>query len=567
MGLCPFHSEKTPSFSVNPEKRFFYCFGCGTGGNVINFVMQIENLSFMEAVTKLAQDAGIPIPDVSPERRRVQEKRQRLMELNQQAARYYYRNLRSSFGSEARKYLAARGIDQQLARTFFIGYAPPGWDNLVNFLESQDVDLTEAAEAGLISPGRRGYVDRFRDRIIFPICDHLGRFIGFGGRIIGDGHPKYLNTAETPIFQKGRIFYGLNWSKDAIKSADRAVVVEGYTDLISLYAKGVHNVVASLGTAFTSDHARLLERFTKNVTIAFDSDAAGERAVQRGMKLLRSAGMNVWVARLPDGDDPDGFARRHSAADVQAWLGQALPLVEYLITEALTRHNLHSREGKFAASHEVIGILAELENAVEREEYIRFAASRLQVSDDALRADVSRRMTEGGPEDGSLQSKSHIIPKNRHTIRRVQIPEVSHEELVERDILRWILHEPELLNQFKAEGFAAEDFSVAPYRHLFNLLAQGEWDEEGAAVAGELLALDRPTGKWLEYINQFQEIVWKRTLIEIEEKLSSLENERKGFDIHMELYVLLKEYYDVRRTVILSRRRDSARPAGRGENA
>lgn len=563
MGLCPFHSEKTPSFSVNPEKRFFYCFGCGTGGNVINFVMKIENLSFTEAVIKLAQEAGIPVPEVSPERQRIQEKRQRLMELNQLAARFYYRNLRSSFGSQARKYLTGRGIDEQLARTFFIGYAPPGWDNLVNFFESQDIDLTEAAEAGLVAPGRRGYVDRFRDRIIFPICDHLGRFIGFGGRIIGDGHPKYLNTAETPVFQKGRIFYGLNWSKDAIKNADQAVVVEGYTDLISLYAKGVQNVVASLGTAFTAEHARLLERYTKNIVIAFDSDAAGERAVQRGMKLLRSAGMKVWVARLPEGEDPDGFARRHSAADVQAWLGQALPLVEYLITEALNRHNIHTREGKFAASHEIIDVLAELENAVERDEYIRYAANKLQINEAALRVDVGKRQTE----EGGFRPKPHIMPKNRHTIRRVQIPEVSHEELVERDILRWVLHQPELLDDFKAKGFSADDFSAAQYQHLFNLLAQGEWDEEGAAVAGELLALDQPNGKWTEYINQFQEIVWKRTLTEIEEKLSSLENERKGFDIHMELYVLLKEYYDVRRTVILSRRRDLARPAGRGENA
>lgn len=530
---------------------------------MINFVMRTQNISFTEAAIQLAQEVGVPVPHISNEDRRSEEQRQRLMDVNQLAARYYYRNLRSSFGTQAQAYLEQRGISKELARTFFLGYAPSGWDNLVKFLQAQDVDLGDADTAGLISQGRHGYVDRFRERIIFPICDHLGRFIGFGGRIIGDGHPKYLNTAETPIFHKGRIFYGLNWAKDAIKERDRVIVVEGYTDLISLYAKGIKNVVASLGTAFTTDHARLLGRFTKNVTIAFDGDAAGERATQRGMKLLRQAGMIVAVARLAEGQDPDGFARDHSPEDVEAWINSAQPLLEYLITQAVSEHNVHTREGKFAASNEVISILAELDNAVERDEYVRYAAGKLQVHEDSLRADVNKHRAEG---PGSTQ-ESHIIPRNRHTIRRVQISALSHEELVERELLRWILHEPDLLDNLTEQGFSAEDFAVAEYRHLMSLLAQGEWDEQGAATAGEILVLDRPSGKWPEYISQFQAVVWKRRLSKIEEKLSSLENERKGFDIHMELYVLLKEYYDIRRSVFLSKGKSRKRPAGRGEYA
>ncbi|NLM55791.1 MAG: DNA primase [Firmicutes bacterium] len=563
VGLCPFHSEKTPSFSVNPEKRFFYCFGCGTGGNVINFVMRMHNLPFTEAVIQLAGDAGIEVPQISQEERRSHELRERIMEINQLAARYYYRTLRSPAAEHACRYLAGRGISQALARTFFLGYAPDGWDQLVQFLEGQQVNLEDAQTAGLISLGQKGYVDRFRARIIFPICDHLGRFIGFGGRIIGDGHPKYLNTAETPVFQKGRVFYGLNWAKDAIKRADRAVIVEGYTDVISLYAKGVQNVVASLGTALTTAHARLLGRFTKHVTIAFDGDQAGERATLRGMQLLTQAGMSVRVARLGSGQDPDGFARSHSSEDVQAWLAQAQPLVEYMINQALAQHNLDTREGKLAASHEVITVLAEIENAVERDEYIRYAAGKLRVHEDSLRADVNKHRTGGTRE----QSDSHTRPRNRHTIRRVQIPTVSHGELVERDLLRWVLHQPELLDQVTAAGFAAEDFAAAEYRHLFSLLVQGEWDELGANTAGQLLSLDQPTGQWQEYLNQFQAVVWKRRLSEIEEKLSSLENEREGFDIHMELYVLLKHYYDLRQTVFLSKEKRAARPGGRGEDA
>lgn len=563
VGLCPFHSEKTPSFTVNPEKRFFYCFGCGTGGNVINFVMRFHNLSFTEAVVQLAHEAGIAVPQISPGERKRRELRERLMFLNQLAARYYYRMLRSPAGKHGWRYLAVRGINQDLARTFYLGYAPAGWDNLVKFLEEQGVHLEEAEKAGLVSKGQRGYIDRFRDRIIFPICDHLGRFIGFGGRIIGDGHPKYLNTTETPVFHKGRIFYGLNWTKDSIKEADRAVIVEGYTDLIALYGKGVHNVVASLGTAFTAAQARLLGRFTKHVTIAFDGDQAGQRATIRSMRLLSEAGMHVRVARLGPGEDPDEFVRNRTPEDVQAWLDQAQPLVEYLISQALAQHNVETREGKLAASNEVISILAEIENAVERDEYIRYAARKLQVHQDSLRADVNKQRAVGT----SPRSQSHIKSINRHTIRRVHIPTVSHGELVERDLLRWILHQPDLLADVTAQGFTAEDFSTPEYRHLFNLLAKGEWDELGASTAGQILALGRPTGKWQEYIDQFQAVVWKRRLCKIEEKLSSLENERKGFDIHMELYILLKEYYDLRRTVFLSKEKRAAQPGGRGEYA
>ncbi len=563
VGLCPFHSEKTPSFTVNPEKRFFYCFGCGAGGSAINFIMRFNNLSFTEAVVQLAEESGIPVPQLSQGESRERELRERLMAINQLAARYYYSMLRAAPGAQARRYLAERGISPVLARTFYLGYAPGGWDNLVKFLEGQNASLEDAAAAGLISQGQRGYVDRFRDRIIFPICDHLGRFIGFGGRIISDGHPKYLNTTETPVFHKGRTVYGLNWTKDAIKEANRAVIVEGYTDLISLYSKGVRNVAASLGTAFTSAHARLLGRFTEHVTIAFDGDQAGQQATMRSMQLLSEAGLNVRVARLAPGQDPDGFARSHTEEDVQAWLDQAQPLVEYLISHALAQHNVETREGKLAASHEVISVLAGIENAVERDEYIRYAAGKLQVHQDSLRADVNKhRAGNTGP-----RPDSHIKSRNRHTIKRVRIPTVSHGELVERDLLRWILHQPELLDDFTAQGFSAEDFSTQEYRHLVSLLARGEWDELGASTAGDILDLDRPTGKWQEYVNQFQAVIWKRRLSKIEEKLSSLENERKGFDIHMELYVLLKEYYDLRRTVFFSKEKHAARPGGRGEYA
>ncbi|NLJ80162.1 MAG: DNA primase, partial [Firmicutes bacterium] len=272
VGLCPFHDEKTPSFSVNQERQFFYCFGCNTGGNVINFIMLIKNLSFPEAVRFLARDSGISLPRVSPQQRRQEKKKQMLRSINEEAARYFYRNLRIPAGEKARQYLKKRGIGEDLARQFFLGYALDSWDGLVRFLEKKEIDLKAAQEGGLIIKGEKGYFDRFRQRIIFPICDHLGRFVGFGGRSSVPGQPKYLNTPRTALFNKGSTVYGLNWSKDAIKKRNQVIVVEGYTDYISLFAKGQQNVVALLGTAFSPAHAKLLRRFASNAVVAFDGD-------------------------------------------------------------------------------------------------------------------------------------------------------------------------------------------------------------------------------------------------------------------------------------------------------
>ncbi len=533
MGLCPFHSEKTPSFSVNPERQFYHCFGCQTGGNVINFVMETEHLSFPETVTKLTEEKGIPVPAVSVQEQQKEARRDMLREANELAARDYYRNLRSPVGEGARAYLKGRGIDNILARDFYLGYASDAWDGLVRFFESEGFDLQVAQGAGLIIEGKRGYIDRFRSRLMFPICDHLGRFIGFGGRSTREGQPKYLNTGQTEVFNKSYVLYGLNWSKDAIKAQDQVIIVEGYTDLISLFALGTSNVVASLGTAFTPAHGALLKRFCSQAIIAFDGDSAGQRATLRGMEILHESELQVRVAVLRDGQDPDSFARTFGAGKVREWLGDARPFREYQIDRIISQHDVETREGKLSASTELVTVLSELNSSLERDEYTSYAAQRLGVLERSLAEEVREKL---GIDRG----------KPVHNRRNVNLaPAEAGEELREREIIRCLLQRPGHLKDLRECGITASDFHHSDYRRVFVSLSENSSDPEGTAIASRLLSLPGPTPSWEDCLRSFSSVLTKRRLQKTEEKLSLLENDRKGFDIRMELYQLLKEYYDI----------------------
>ena len=536
LGLCPFHSEKTPSFSVNAERQFYHCFGCQAGGNVINFVMETEHLSFPEAVTKLAEDKGIPVPAVSKEQQRKEAYRDQLRQANELAARYYYRNLRSPAGERARAYLQGRGITETLARDFFLGYASEAWDGLVRFFEDEGFDPKIAQAAGLISQSKRGYIDRFRGRLMFPICDHLGRFLGFGGRSTKEGQPKYLNTGQTEVFNKGYVLYGLNWSKDEVKSKDQVIIVEGYTDLIALFGAEQRNVVASLGTAFTPAHGKLLKRFCSQAIIAFDGDKAGQRAALRSMEVLYEAGLQVRVAELDGGQDPDTFARTHGADQVQEWLDGAKPFREYQIDRIISQHDVETREGKLAASTELVSVLAQLTSQIERDEYVRYASQRLGVLERSLAAEVREKQGIG--------SIKHVhTRRNVKNMRPVQVE--AGDELREREIIRCLLRQPEHLRDLVEQGITAHDFYHPDYRHVFVSLCENSSDPEGTAIASRLLSLPGAIPGWEDCVGSFFSVLKKRRLKKIEEKLSLLENDRKGFDIRMEFYRLLKEYYDI----------------------
>lgn len=562
VGLCPFHGEKTPSFTVSRNNQLYYCFGCGSGGDVYNYLVNSRQMTFPEAVAELAKHAGLELPRATAQQSRRSEKSQQMYELNRLAAVFYYRMLRSSQGQEARSYLVQRGIDHSLAKQFYLGYAPDSWDGLVNFLEANtELPLELAEEAGLIISGKHGYYDRFRNRIIFPICDLNQRFIGFGGRIIGLGEPKYLNTPETLVFHKGRSLYGLNWSKNSIKQKNCVVLVEGYTDYISLYAKGVTNVAASLGTAFTEHHARLISRLTKNAVIAFDSDTAGVKATQRGLNILVDAGLNVKVAVVPQGSDPDSFARSHEPGQVIEWVEQADPYLKYQINMVVAQYDIDSPEGKVNAAKEIINILRQVESIIERVEYSKYVAELLSMDQAVINAELNRAaIKENSREKSGKESRnSHIAPENRYTIKDLRgdtagSTAVSPEQTlaIETSVMQMLMANPDLMAEMLALGLDADSFTNPDYTHLFSLLLSDAWDKQGEAIADLLLSLPEPSGRWSDYIQLLQENVWYRNLTTMEEKLALMENHRES-DVLLQFCQLIKLYAKLRKEILLAK--------------
>ena len=303
--LCPFHHEKTPSFMVSPDKQIYHCFACGVGGNAFNFLMQYERLEFPEAVEALARKAGVNLPKDQKQDQRAVSLITQLYKINELAADFYAHNLISSQGSSARSYFLKRGLKDETIKTFNLGFAHDRWDLLINYLRAKGISLSLLEKAGLVlAKEGGGYYDRFRNRLIFPILDIKSRVLGFGARVLGDALPKYMNSPETPIYIKGKNVYGLNFAHEAIREEDAVVVVEGYLDFIIPYQAGVHNIVASLGTAFTPDQAKLLKRYTHNVVMVYDADKAGELASLRSLDIFIDEDMNVKVASLPLGSDP-----------------------------------------------------------------------------------------------------------------------------------------------------------------------------------------------------------------------------------------------------------------------
>ena len=317
-GLCPFHNEKTASFSVNSEKQFYYCFGCGAAGNVFSFLMEMENLDFPEAMKKLAERAHInlPEPEKSAQVIAAEQTKQRLFDIHTAAGRYFYDCLQEKQGEQARAYLTKRQMDPRMARKFGIGYSPDSYDALFKHLKEKGFTLSDILKSGLVLENKdgKGYHDRFRGRLMFPIFDVQGRVVGFGGRILAKGEPKYLNSPETILFSKSRNLYGLNFAKAAKKR--ELILVEGYMDMLSIYQAGFKNVVASLGTAFNNDHARTLKRFADDVILLYDSDEAGTNAALRAIPVLVKNGFRVKVTQVPDGKDPDEFIKKYGDFDI-----------------------------------------------------------------------------------------------------------------------------------------------------------------------------------------------------------------------------------------------------------
>ncbi|HQD40600.1 MAG: DNA primase [Firmicutes bacterium] len=389
-GLCPFHAERTPSFFVNPEKQMYHCFGCGEGGGVFNFLMKVENIDFREAVALAGERCGISVEFKTDETSQAREQ-QELYGLMEVAKAYFIARLRQGEGSGALAYLKARGISPQTALAFELGFAPDSWEGLAAYLRSQGISMKLAESLGLVVQGKRsGYYDRFRKRLIFPIWDPRGRVIAFGGRLMEEGEPKYLNSPETPLFQKGRQLYALHLAKRFIRQQNCAVLMEGYMDVLTAHQAGFTNAVASLGTALTEEQARLLSRYAKKVILAYDADAAGQKANLRSMELLRRAGLQIFVASFPKGEDPDSLIRKRGADGFRKYLNEAKPLLDYKLSLALAG-DLKTPAGKAAAGKRVVQFLREIDNPIEREVYLRQAAGKLGLSPESLLRELGRR--------------------------------------------------------------------------------------------------------------------------------------------------------------------------------
>jgi DNA primase len=396
LGLCPFHSEKTPSFNVNTVKGIYHCFGCGVGGDVISFIRRIEGLTFPDAVKFLARRVGVVIPErpLTAAEKYQADEREGLFALHETVTRYYQAVLREDpLAESCRRYLAKRAVDADSMQTYRLGYAPDTWDSLVRHLDENGIPLAVAEKAGLIKrKDRGGYYDSFRKRLLFPIADMQGRVIGFGGRVLDDALPKYLNSPESTIYRKSSVLFGLSLAKHAIREHGEAFIVEGYFDHLALFQAGVRNVVATCGTALTDGHLKLLRRFATKAYLLFDADKAGKKATFRAMEAFLSEGFPANVVEMPSGEDPDTYLEKYGPEAFAVLVSNAKTVFDYFFKDLCRRSDIGSVEGKIAVLDELVPRLRLMADRVEQDLYVREIARFLAVAEN----DVRRKMGKQG---------------------------------------------------------------------------------------------------------------------------------------------------------------------------
>ena len=461
--LCPFHTEKTPSFTVNPERQIFYCFGCGEGGDVFRFLMRREGFTFPEAVRHLAQRAGVPLPERGRDRRG--EGLLKLYEVQRLACDFFRRALNNPEGNEARNYLSQRGVDAGLVERYQLGYAVPEWEGLLRELTKRGLTATQVEAAGLALPrqGGRGYYDRFRDRLMIPICDSTGKIIGFGGRAMGDQQPKYMNSPETAIYRKGVHLYGLHLAARAIREAGVALVVEGYFDAITLQVGGFPHTVAALGTALTPEQVSLLHRYAEKAVLVFDPDQAGIQAAWRGLELLVAEEMGVAVVVLPERKDPDSFVREFGKDALMERVVVAQDVVDFLLIRAEERTGLKGADEKAAAARQVLQLIARMPEGVRRAKYVQKLAERLGVAEGVILAELRR---VGSPD---LAPPSAPPPS-------LDLP------AVEKTLIQICLLFPDV-RPIVSRTLRGEELSALPLQAIYRFLQEYTGGEESLARA------------------------------------------------------------------------------------
>ena len=481
-GLCPFHNEKSPSFSVSRDKQMYYCFGCGAGGNVFTFLMEYENFSFSEALKYLAERAGMELPEeeLNEEAKRAMDEKARLREMNKLSANYFYYLLHSKRGQKGLAYLKDRGITDTTIKHFGLGYADIYNDDLYRFLKSKGYSDEDLKDSALVTiDERRGGSDKFWNRVMFPIMDVNNRVIGFGGRVMGDGSPKYLNSKETKLFDKSRNLYGLNFARSSRKK--EIILCEGYMDVISMHQAGFTNAVAALGTAFTSGHGTLLKRYTENVILSFDSDEAGQRAILRAIPILKEAGLTVRVLDLTPYKDPDEFIKGLGAQALEERIRKAMSSFMFQVKVAAGRYDQDDPESKTQFQHEAAKLLATIEEPLERKNYIEAVSREYYIGAKDLEDLVNYYGTSGY----SSAQRQQTTPRQQE--RRLQVNEAKEEKKKQPQklLLTWMVNEPQLFD--KLEGIIGPDDFYEQIYHGVALLLFKQYEEEKAVIPGKIL--------------------------------------------------------------------------------
>ena len=495
-GLCPFHNEKTPSFSVSPDKQIYHCFGCGKGGGVISFIMEIENLPFPDAVRLLAQRAGMEVPDTG-QSQGARRRRVRTLEANKLAARFYHERLKSPEGRPVQDYLVQRRILPRTATRFGLGAAPPEWDSLTHYLTAQGFSKSELVDAGLAVAGKSGGVyDKFRARLMLPVIDTRGDVVGFTSRILpGEEGAKYLNSPDTVVFKKSRLIYALNFAKTTKRP--NLVLVEGNIDVITLHQAGFDNVVATMGTALTDEHARMLARYTHELVLCYDNDAAGKKSTDRVLQILKHADLSVRVLQLPNAvdsqgnlikQDPDDFVKRFGPAAFEKCLNDSIAPGEYRLETLRGAHNLSDEEGKRAYLRAAVESAAAITSPIERELFCNKAAAAAGISAAAMGQEVAQYRRGLSRKERKKQERRELTPAAQLQPRQYGIRyENLRSARAEEGILRLMLLEPALASQ--AQVLDGSEFSSPLLGRVYTLLRhrlQEGLSPQLAALAGDL---------------------------------------------------------------------------------
>ncbi len=473
IGLCPFHDDNNPSMHVNDEKGFFHCFSCGAGGDMFGFLMRYSNVSFPEALKELARKAGVRLPSRSPRTKSARKKEAaagRFFEVNGLVCSFFSQNLIASRknSAQARRYLESRGISPEIIKEFNLGFAHDSWDSLVKFASRNNIRIGELEELGLViaKEGGSGHYDRFRNRIIFPISEITGRICGFGGRTLSEGEskqPKYMNSPESPVFDKKSVLYGLYHSRYEIGRERKAVLVEGYMDFIKLYANGIRNVVATLGTAFTNEHARILRRFCEEVVIVYDGDAAGIRSAVRAGEILLEQGISSSICRIPDGLDPDDYLEEHGPDSFTELIAAPVDVSDFIIDDTFARY----REKKMSSGESIkflVDLVSKIKDPVRRAEAVSKATGIFGIRESEFLSLVKTSNPERNR--GSLAPTTLIPKKNIH----------------EREIVRILLKFPHLMSAEKVENIS-RNFENGELKVILKRVGEGEFTEVSSLMS------------------------------------------------------------------------------------